>query len=725
MSDDLTELIGPYERWAHGTGAAYAFAGATVADSPFMAATAEWPAGTDPYAIAAGLANNGSLGSSSPAVLLPTLWSAAFDGAERVFCPAVLRTAEPVAGTGADRLRDLASACSQLKSEHAKRPAAQETGIRINSRIPRSAVHLGFHPDNITERYATCPSAPVPPAAIMAVIDDGIAFAHENLRNAAGATRVEFCWLQGAEADGIAEPTVLFGREYLSDAIDVLIQAHGHDEDLLYRRASPDRGVYAGATIDRLATHGAHVLDAAAGHRHGSKPSPSRPVPPAGDLDALRVIAVQLPAPATIETASFGKDAFILSAFHYIFDRADRIAERYLGKGAALPLIINFSYGFNGGPHHGGERLERALRSLIRRRVARGGATHLIMPAGNDFLSGLHGEITPDLLSGDGHGFAIPWRLQPNDRTSNYLEIWLPRGATPDHVFIRITDPVGHMVYDGPIESAGSSIRHVDLMPAGAPGQHPIGQVSVERYRTDDDKALWRFVIALAPTEPDNPTLPSSRSGTWTVRLGHLYRAVQHGPITCRIQRDINPFGYALGARQSYFDDPRDEAFDASGHRPLGDNPAGVFVRRFGTLNGLATHDAAAVVGGFVATSQTPALYSAAGHDPSLQSGPGRVHLSAASDASTALEGVLAAGTRSGGVVRMSGTSMAAPQIARATAIAYLSGMGRPSGSSQGDAGHDLVQLLDGQVCPVSQDAISRVRLGEALLISRNRTLYR
>lgn len=714
MTDDLTPLIGPYERWAHGIGADYAYAGATVTDSPFMAATAEWPAGTKPHSIIAGLGSKGA-SKKEPAVLLPTLWSPAFDKPGRVFCPVVLHVAKPVSDTTADRLHGLAAACSQLRPGEAERLGKQETGIRFNSRIPRSAVHLGFRPDNITERYARCPKAAVPPKAIMVVIDDGIAFAHENLRDAAGRTRVEFCWLQGAEQE-VTEPTVLFGREYLSDDIDKLIQAGGHDEDLLYRQASPDRGVYAGATIDHLATHGAHVLDAAAGHRHGSKPSPRRPVPPAGSLDALRVVAVQLPAPATIETASFGKDAFILSAFHYIFDRADRIAERYLGKGRALPLIINFSYGFNAGPHHGGERLERALRSLIRRRVARGGATHLIMPAGNDFLSSLHGEITPDQLSGDDRGFDIPWRLQPNDRTSNYLEIWLSQGAVPDRVSITITDPVGRVTYDGPI-SEGSSARHVDLMPPGALGQHPIGQVSVERYRTgDNDEALWRFVLALAPTVPDNPTLPSSSSGIWTVRLGHLHDVVQHGPITCRIQRDINPFGYALGARQSYFDEPDDEAFDASGHRPLGDNPAGVFVRRFGSLNGLATHDAVTVVGGFVATSQRPALYSAAGRHRTPQSSSGRVHLSAPSDASSALEGVLAAGARSGAVFRMSGTSMAAPQVARAAAIAYLTEPSPAHAPSDCDSGQELLRLLDGQLRPAPKDAISQTRLGGALL---------
>ncbi|CAM5200150.1 putative protein OS=Bosea thiooxidans OX=53254 GN=ARD30_24080 PE=4 SV=1 [Bosea thiooxidans] len=714
MSDDLTALIGPYERWAHGIGADYAYAGATIADSPFMAAAAEWPAGTKPHSMIAGLENKDS-SKKEPAVLLPTLWSAAFGKPGRVFCPIVLHVSEPVSATGADRLRDLAAACSQLRPGETERLGKQDTGICFNSRIPRSAVHLGFRPDNITERYARCPKATVPPEAIMAVIDDGIAFAHENLRDAAGKTRVEFCWLQGA-AQEVREPTVLFGQEYLSDDIDKLIQACGHDEDLLYRHASPDRGVYAGSTIDHLATHGAHVLDAAAGHRHGSKPNPSRPVPPAGSLDALRVVAVQLPAPATIETASFGKDAFILSAFHYILDRADRIAERYLGKGRALPLFINFSYGFNAGPHHGGERLERALRSLIRRRIARGGATHLIMPAGNDFLSSLHGEITPDQLSGDDRGFDIPWRLQPNDRTSNYLEIWLPQGAVPDRVSITITDPVSRVIYDGPIDRSGLTIRHVDLMLPGALCQHPIGQVSVECYRTGDDEALWRFVLALAPTVPDNPTLPPSSSGTWTVRLGHLHDVVQHGPITCRIQRDINPFGYALGARQSYFDDPGDKAFDASGHRPLGDNPVGVFVRRFGSLNGLATHDAVTVVGGFVATSRSAALYSAAGRDATHQSASGRVHLSAPSDASSALEGVLAAGARSGAVFRMSGTSVAAPQVARAAAIAYLTERRPAHVPSDCGAGHELVRLLDGQLRPAPQDSISQTRLGHALL---------
>ncbi len=49
----------------------------------------------------------------------------------------------------------------------------------------------------------------------------------------------------------------------------------------------------------------------------------------------------------------------MLGALHYIFDRADRLAARLLGDGSGFPLVINFSFGFTGGPHGGRDRLER------------------------------------------------------------------------------------------------------------------------------------------------------------------------------------------------------------------------------------------------------------------------------------------------------------------------------------------------------------------------------
>ena len=42
--------------------------------------------------------------------------------------------------------------------------------------------------------------------------------------------------------------------------------------------------------------------------------------------EEIRIIAVQLPNTIALDTSGFGKDMYMLSAFHYIFHRADIIA---------------------------------------------------------------------------------------------------------------------------------------------------------------------------------------------------------------------------------------------------------------------------------------------------------------------------------------------------------------------------------------------------------------
>jgi hypothetical protein len=722
MAEQMDELIGPYERWAHGAGARYTL-GPKISASRYVAAVAELPPRTDPEKMKQARLQPGASSGAGPArVFLPTLWKGAFgDNNERVFCPLVLDLGQPPSSEEAKEANHISSCLSALGASFG--PAAG-FGFRVNAPIPATAVNSGFVAPAVQERsmYASRP-----PAAIVAVIDDGIPFAHRNLRDKANRSRIEFCWLQGAQAG--SDNNVLLGKEYTADDINALINACGHDEDALYRTVLTERRVYPGATINRLATHGAHVLDAAAGHRHGTASASARPVGTEGDLDALRVIAVQLPASVTLDTTGFGKDAFILSAFHYIFDRADRIAQKYARPN--LPLIINFSYGFSGGPHKGGDRLERAIRALIRRREKRAD-TQLVMPSGNDFLSALYGKITADTLEryspGNSHSFDIPWRVQPSDRTSNYLEIWLPQGANPGGISIKILDPAGACVHDEPIQPPKAPVRHTGIRASPQQGSRPIGQFSIERYRTGEreEESLWRMVIALAPTEPNDPAAPAARPGLWRVRLENIRNALEAGAISCRIQRDNDPFGYARGARQSYFDDPLDAPFEASGRKARSDNTDGVFVRRFGTLNGLATHDAVTVVGGYVAASGRPADYSSAGSN--AQTG-GSVHYSAPSETSSAIAGILAGGTRSGAVFRMAGTSAAAPQVSRELAVAYLTASVPkyfvPNVAEQEPSGRygrrpmTAGDLLQGKTREPGSDEVSAVRLGKGLLLPK------
>src|SRR5262249_43189308 len=162
---------------------------------------------------------------------------------------------------------------------------------------------------------------------------------------------------------------------------------------------------------ERHTAHGAHVMDLATGY------SVERDEKPAEDI---RIIGVQLPNLVTMDTSGVGKDMYLLSAFHYIFERADRIAAGY---GIDRPrLVINFSYGSFGGPHDGKLDIEAALGDLIQLRRDKRGPTALVLPAGNSFLDCMHATIREAGFANPDREARLRWRLQPADRTPNFLE---------------------------------------------------------------------------------------------------------------------------------------------------------------------------------------------------------------------------------------------------------------------------------------------------------------
>lgn len=674
-----------YARWAFGAGRAHVFADAAGAASPLIGALATLPL-TDPGKLA-----------GTPDVLVPTLWRDYKPEAGAMHLPLLLRL--PAAGGNASLrpLDDVAEAARQF---------SDTAELRLGAPVLESRVDADFATSRIDKRLND--AAPGRrPKAIIAVIDDGLPFAHRNFRDRDGRTRIAFCWRQGAPvAPEEADRTVLFGHELLGGDIDELVAASGADETGLYRRLSHERGAFAGDMTLGAMTHGSHVLDAAGGYRHKGDGTAGN------DLDDAAIIAVQLPMPVTLDTTAFGHEFSILSALQYIFDRAERLARRH--GVAELPLVINLSYGFSGGPHDGSDQLERAIRALVSQRKLKA-PTHLVMPAGNDFESSLLGVISAEMLAARGsnpaQGFAIPWRIQPVDRTSNYLEIWLPPGADPTGVNFALRDPAGALIVERRLAAADGT-RHIDLVgDASAP---PFGQVSIERIGNGGPTRRWRIVVALAPTAREFPSRSYARSGRWSVELSELAAVLAKGPIACRIQRDINPFGYANGARQSYLDEPACE----TALPDLDEPDAGAFIQRFGTVNGIATHDAVTVVGGYIVSTQCPAPYSSAGETSAGTTA--RVHCSAPSELNPALPGILGAGVLSGSVFRMQGTSTASPQVARAIAAHYL----RAGGSRHSPGG--LADLLGERWRPADDIAIPhyderhrQARLGNGLLAER------
>jgi hypothetical protein len=203
-------------------------------------------------------------------------------------------------------------------------------------------------------------------------------------------------------------------------------------------------------------------------------------------------------------------------------------------------------------------------------------------------------------------------------------------------------------------------------------------------------------------------------SGVWEIRVKNLGGELRN--IDLRVHRDDPGMFSRSGARQSYFDDPKYKMFDPRSGRIINDErrdddkrrdaelaKRGYWTRvtRQGTLSSYAYAEGVLAVGGYRRSDGEPATYSSAGRQNSCTSGSGLAavskespapagsssgndahirtsdeagnpldgpDLAAVSEESPALPGVLAAGTYSGSVAILAGTSVAAPQITRALA---------------------------------------------------------
>lgn len=692
-----TPSVGPYENWIFGpVGSLYA--GPDGQGFSEVACLAEMSTG---FSTADAIEQ--ALNAAAPTALpdgrlltgfrVPSLWEPAFAQAG----PSGAHIAPAVAMVEAGPAARLSTMSATLAAEDAPPPPPRpEYGYRLNAPLRPGAFDPGFVDAQATLAPAPAVAAKVAahagpgvPLVILAVIEDGLGFAHPHLRGADGAARVEAAWLQGArKAEGAGAGRVLFGREWRREEIEALAEGHRGDPAGLYAQAgSLETGSGRWSPMRHAATHGSIVLDIAAGHRHGAG-APRRPVPAAGDLDAVRIVAVELPPAAAIDMTGFGVEAFALSAFHFIFRRADDVARAYGLDPDTVPLVINFSFGGVAGPQDGQDRFEEAVERMILARRARGAPTVLAMPSGNSFLAGLNGRVGPsDLVAGRAQAV---WRVQPNDPTSSYLEIWYPAWRTPPgpgvagvataqprSVQIRLPDGRAAPTVVFPIlpqspPTGGAAQAFDDLVVDGA----IVGQVALDRFRG----YRWRITVMLAPTETRPASLPAAPAGLWTIRADARPVAGGPSPIVFRIHRDERVQNPWIGGRQSRFDDPRDRGYGVNG-APEQSDAGAVFARRFGALNGFATHGAVHVVAGRDATTGAPAPYSSAGEmraRPPDAATRAFVATSAPADDAPALRGQRGAGLGGCAVARLVGVSAAAPHLARAVAIAWLDGTPPP-----------------------------------------------
>ncbi|WGR90882.1 hypothetical protein MTX20_19685 [Bradyrhizobium sp. ISRA435] len=472
-----------------------------------------------------------------------------------------------------------------------------------------------------------------------------MAFAHERFRFSNGNTRFKYFLNQ----DDVAFASPGPGREFTEADINKLLQqcryANTVDEDQVYQLAGQN-------LVGRGAKHGTHVMDIACGLD-----------PKDAGADAPYLIGVQLPKWVTQETSGALLTGPAHYAISYIVNRADQIAAE-LGT-ALLPIVINLSYGNIAGPHDGTAPLEIAIDQLI---AARPTPLRVVVPAGNHYLARCHSRF--DLAastSADGSTEKLHWRVQPDDKAMCFMEIWLPLLApdrTRPQVAVRLTAPTGESspwVQPGTAwPPSGTTNIRFGVQSVDLTGQRP------------------HILLSLVPTATMETNLPVAPSGTWLVEVENLGSPVT---VDAWVQRGDTPFGYPLWGRQSRFDDDDGQyhRFDHAGRLEEEDIGAST-IRRRGSLNALATEQRAIVIGGFRRSDCRPSRYSGAGPvstPPATLPPRNGPDAAAVADDSVALHGVLAAGTRTGSVVAMDGTSIAAPQVTRL--IAEWMKLGQPS----------------------------------------------
>lgn len=514
---------------------------------------------------------------------------------------------------------------------------------------------------------------------IVAVIDEGLAFANERFRNGPTDSRVEFAWLQG----GASAPVGVYGYNRgfelakwdrtidgkVVPGIDTLLERSLKgdlvDEDLFYKLAGiSDFGrIHHKAAAWRV-THGTHVMDIAAGYDMAAE-KPRR-----------HIISVQLPPSIVADTSGLGLEAELINAVLYIFERAYEIRDRY-GYKEVPPVVINFSSGIRAGPHDGSTSIEQYLDRVINYWRDHHSQVQMVLPAGNSFQARSHATFSfnkPSVPPGRKID-KVNWHVPPDDRTSSYIELWLPPDLDPAEskkISISISAP-GDASFSGALVAnpANPDKASVTLTDSGNGDslvckayfqEKPIPlEISIAGSTAAESAGTGkrgRYLIAVVPTHFLDTDATLATAGVWTISVS--YEGSEELEIHGWIHWDDAPISYSRFGRQSFFEDPHYEEFASDGKFQTEDDERSA-IRRTGTINAIATGDQVRVVGAYRISDGRIADYSSADFKGRSE----RPNYLAPSETSRTNLGLLAAGSRSGSAVALNGTSVAAPQVAR------------------------------------------------------------
>jgi hypothetical protein len=375
-------------------------------------------------------------------------------------------------------------------------------------------------------------------------------------------------------------------------------------------------------------SHGAHVLSWLAGQP---------PVAGAGfdhdEASQCPLVLVNVPSAAVDDPTGRWLGRHMLDGLNFMVAQALALNAR--------KLVANISWGPQTGPHDGSSLPERALGQCIDRAQAQGLEMHVVLAAGNSRESRAYAQF--DAVQGCEQ---LTWVVPPAGPAPFFLELWWPAGTDVSQVCVSVLAPDGLRMT---LSAAGVTSQ---------PQAHPKAHLVVLPHLMPQHLGGLNRPMALLALNPTGAATGAAAHGRWLISVHGVAGA--HGQVQVRVARQAANMGGRLRGEDSFLDDPTYE--QQRWRRRSGPPVPGLLVSREGTLSGLcsATHPQAHVAAGAVWSTGEPAAYSSEGSVDMK-----RPDWALPTDDTPLLQGVLGAGSRPGSAVRLVGTSMAAPQLAR------------------------------------------------------------
>lgn len=528
-----------------------------------------------------------------------------------------------------------------------------------------------------------------PDDIVVGIVDTDIGLGHSRFRNSDGSTRVLAAWQQGAP--WLGSPTYLpFGQQLDAREINRLLEKHSGnslagqlDQNGFYTEIgllAPYPETKLGPLAKRAA-HGTHVLGLLA----GADPDD---VESAEFIKRVKLLVVNLPPPIFFGQGGAFLDYYISFGLDWIRETYENLVSKF--DHGAPPLVTNISFGKLAGAGDLRQNFVNTARGVDNSRTE-----WIFMPAGNDNLERCHAEM--DLKQDEQN---VAWRIQPDDETSNFLEIWTEQEFSRKDLdafegrLPLLLDVVPPGCEKG--EIGGALLHNVGRFNAirrdlkDAEGRIYCEWVGARsKINADEDQTVYRlrYLICLTSDAQGLKAGNSAPAGRYIVRAKRnqeAYDALDNkdAKLTARflIQTDSVTLPYRRLARRSYFEDMGYKRFDQNG-RPADvvsmsngeELDTGSIVRRRGTMNSYALNKAVEAIAGYRRSDGVPAIYSASGRKglpdvlpkAALPSDDGYAHL-----------GVLSDGAQDGSKVALRGTSFASASAARLMINALLDGTG-------------------------------------------------